>query len=181
MASPQIRNSNLKLGERLVQHRKRIGLSQSKLARQLEVAPQSVWKWENGLAQPRTKYVMQMAEIFGVPVEDLALSRRDSHLSSKAIDVGLTYDALPKEGKLWLDYTLRRLQEVYGLKRGHPSGEQKGQKGHNSNEPKGQTPPGYVMSPQPRSDGEVFRGGPPMFDTDWPLLGAQTLSHTSLS
>ena len=178
----QARNLYETVADAIRHHRKTRGWSQAGLASRLGVSSQSVSNWERGAVQQIEQDNLQrLAEVFEIDVRELLAAPRPSGLTAKGIEVAQIYASLPREGKLWVDYTLRRLQEVYGLKGGHPSGEQKGQKGHNSNEPEGPIRPLYVMSPQPRSDGEVFRGDPPMFDTDWPLLGAQTLSYASLS
>ena len=61
------------------------GLSQSELGKMLGVTNKAVSKWENGAAKPNTKLIPQIAEIFGITVEELFAGKRiekDSELES---------------------------------------------------------------------------------------------------
>ena len=59
------------LGKRIVQHRKRLGMTQDKLAEQLGVTAQAVSKWENDQACPDITTLPKLAEIFGITTDDL--------------------------------------------------------------------------------------------------------------
>lgn len=59
------------LGKRIVQNRKRLGMTQDKLAEQLGVTAQAVSKWENDQACPDITILPKLAEIFGVTTDEL--------------------------------------------------------------------------------------------------------------
>lgn len=59
------------LGKRISANRKRLGLTQDKLAEQLGVTAQAVSKWENDQACPDISTLPRLAEIFGVTTDAL--------------------------------------------------------------------------------------------------------------
>ena len=59
------------LGKRIVEHRKRIGLTQDQLAEQLGITAQAVSKWENDLSCPDITTLPKLAEIFGITTDEL--------------------------------------------------------------------------------------------------------------
>ena len=59
------------LGKRIVQHRKRLCMTQDKLAEQLGVTAQAVSKWENDQACPDITTLPKLAEIFGITTDEL--------------------------------------------------------------------------------------------------------------
>lgn len=59
------------LGKRIVQHRKRLGMTQDKLAERLGVTAQAVSKWENDQACPDITTLPKLAEIFGITTDEL--------------------------------------------------------------------------------------------------------------
>ena len=59
------------LGKRIIANRKRIGLTQDKLAEQLGVTAQAVSKWENEQSCPDITTLPKLAEIFGMSVDEL--------------------------------------------------------------------------------------------------------------
>ena len=54
------------LSDRIKQLREQAGLSQSELARRLDVTRSSVNAWEMGLSAPTTQYIVAMTKIFHV-------------------------------------------------------------------------------------------------------------------
>lgn len=54
------------LSERIKQLREQAGISQSELARRLDVTRSSVNAWEMGLSAPTTQYIVAMTKIFHV-------------------------------------------------------------------------------------------------------------------
>ena len=62
----------LNLGERIVSLRQERNISQSDLAKRLDVSRQAVSKWEKGQSSPDTVKLIQLAELFNVEVEYLA-------------------------------------------------------------------------------------------------------------
>lgn len=54
------------LSDRIKQLREQAGISQSELARRLDVTRSSVNAWEMGLSAPTTQYIVAMAKMFHV-------------------------------------------------------------------------------------------------------------------
>ena len=61
----------LTLGERIAQHRKRLGLTQEALAEKLSITAQAVSKWENGQSCPDITTLPRLADIFGISTDEL--------------------------------------------------------------------------------------------------------------
>lgn len=59
------------LGKRITMHRKRLGMTQDKLAEQLGVTAQAVSKWENDQSCPDISTLPKLAEIFGISIDAL--------------------------------------------------------------------------------------------------------------
>jgi len=59
------------LGKRIVQNRKRLGMTQDQLAEQLGVTAQAVSKWENDQSCPDISTLPALAEIFGITTDEL--------------------------------------------------------------------------------------------------------------
>ena len=61
----------LKIGEKIKELRKAQDVTQEKLADYLNISYQAVSKWENGLALPDITLLPQLANFFGVTVDEL--------------------------------------------------------------------------------------------------------------
>ena len=61
----------LKVGKRITEHRKRIGMSQDVLAERLFVTRQALSKWENGLSAPSLDSLAEMSRLFEVSFEEI--------------------------------------------------------------------------------------------------------------
>lgn len=57
------------LSERLQQLRRQNGLSQERLAEALNVARQTISKWENGQAEPELAALVRMSDLYGVSLD----------------------------------------------------------------------------------------------------------------
>ena len=62
----------MNIGERITVLRKEKDISQTELAKRLNVSRQAVSKWEQGVSSPDTTKLIQLAEIFDTEVEYLA-------------------------------------------------------------------------------------------------------------
>lgn len=60
------------IGERITALRKEKEISQTELAKRMNVSRQAVSKWEQGSSSPDTERLIQLAEILGTEVEYLA-------------------------------------------------------------------------------------------------------------
>lgn len=63
------------MGEKIGEARRATGLSQAQVAERLEVSRQAVSKWETDASRPDTENLLRLAELFDVPLEELALGR----------------------------------------------------------------------------------------------------------
>lgn len=61
----------MNLSEKIFNLRKQQGMSQEKLAEQLNVSRQAVSRWEMGSAQPDASNVLQLSKLFGVTTDYL--------------------------------------------------------------------------------------------------------------
>lgn len=59
------------LGKRIAYHRKRLGMTQDKLAELLGVTAQAVSKWENDQSCPDINLLPKLAELFGITTDEL--------------------------------------------------------------------------------------------------------------
>ncbi len=64
-------NMNIEIANRLVELRKKSGLSQEELADKLGLSRQAVSKWERAEASPDTDNLICLAKIYGVSLDDL--------------------------------------------------------------------------------------------------------------
>lgn len=81
--------------EKLLQLRKRDGLSQEELADRLEVSRQAISRWEMGTVMPDSVNLLKISDLFGVSADYLL---RDEILEEKDIPVvKRTEDSLMKE------------------------------------------------------------------------------------
>ncbi len=61
----------MKLNEKILEQRKKLGLSQEEMAERLSVSRQAVSRWEVGSAQPDASNVLQLSRLFGVTADYL--------------------------------------------------------------------------------------------------------------
>ena len=61
----------MRLGEKIKQLRQKSGLTQEQMAKKLNVANQTVSKWETGTASPDLSLIVPIARIFGVTTDEL--------------------------------------------------------------------------------------------------------------
>lgn len=61
----------MELSERLLEFRKRRGLTQEDLAREIGVTRQAVSKWERGVIAPSTTNLIALGELYGVHLDEL--------------------------------------------------------------------------------------------------------------
>lgn len=63
----------IRLASQIRKHRKLSNLSQENLAEILEVSRQTVSTWETGKKSPTLSKIVDMAELFGVTLDELIL------------------------------------------------------------------------------------------------------------
>lgn len=64
----------MEFGEKVQLLRKESGMSQEKLAEQLNVSRQAISKWEQGIVVPDTENIIQLSKYFQVPIGYLLLN-----------------------------------------------------------------------------------------------------------
>jgi len=79
------------LGEKIVNLRLNIGLSQEELAEKVNVSRQSVSKWEMNQALPQIDKVLMLCELFNVSTDALLLDKIEVKAQSKSENKGLKY------------------------------------------------------------------------------------------
>lgn len=104
------------LGKRIVYHRKRLGMTQDKLAERLGVTAQAISKWENDQACPDISTLPRLAALFGIttdellglsttPVREAEVIDNDPHNDSTAPTFEMRWDSGRKTGlgfALWV-------------------------------------------------------------------------------
>lgn len=78
------------LGDQLRANRKRIGLSQGEVAKQLNITRQSISKWETGKGYPDLDNLVLLSEIYNVSIDELL--KEDER--NKNCIVGNSHDAI---------------------------------------------------------------------------------------
>ena len=89
------------LGKRIAANRKRLGITQDRLAEQLGVTPQAVSKWENDQSCPDIATLPKLAEIFGISVDALLGVTQSQEVPVHEAEI-ITEETMEKDGKnLW--------------------------------------------------------------------------------
>lgn len=57
------------LNERLGYYRKASGVSQMEAAEKLDVARQTIGRWEQGVSSPTMEHLLKMSELYGTPID----------------------------------------------------------------------------------------------------------------
>ena len=73
---------NIEIANRLLQYRKRMGLSQEELAEKIGVSRQAVSKWERAEAAPDTDNLIELSKIYGVSLDEMLKGRPEARLTS---------------------------------------------------------------------------------------------------
>lgn len=91
------------LGKRISTHRKRLGMTQDKLAEALGVTAQAVSKWENDQSCPDITTLPRLSEIFGVSTDELlGLERKAVHVAEIVAEEDKTEpEGLHVQNGLW--------------------------------------------------------------------------------
>ena len=73
----------MKINEKIMNLRKKAGLSQEELAEKLNVTRQTVSKWELGTINPKMDKISEMSKIFNVTLEELTNEAVNYYLIKK--------------------------------------------------------------------------------------------------
>lgn len=69
--------------EKLKELRKKFGISQTELAKKLEISNRAISKWELGISNPSAKNMISIAKIFSVPIEYLLKTSSPESLAKR--------------------------------------------------------------------------------------------------
>ncbi len=75
----------MKFNEKLIELRKKAGLSQEELGYKLNVTRQTVSKWELGQTTPEMDKLVEISKVFGVTVDEL-ISEAESNINAEKIE-----------------------------------------------------------------------------------------------
>ena len=78
----------MKLSEKIFALRRQKGMSQEKLAEELNISRQSISRWENGTAQPDAENIFLLSRIFGITADSLLDEEQDVSADSLSTDRG---------------------------------------------------------------------------------------------
>ena len=93
---------NKRIGRNITAYRKRAGLTQAELAERINYSDKSVSKWESGGGAPDIGVLLQLAEIFGITVNELVAEEEPKRTVSRR-NVGLHAMVMAlSSGIVWL-------------------------------------------------------------------------------
>ena len=69
---------NIEIANRLYEYRKKMGLTQEELAEKIGVSRQAVSKWERSEASPDMENLIELANIYGVTVDELLKGKEET-------------------------------------------------------------------------------------------------------
>ncbi|WP_372997169.1 helix-turn-helix transcriptional regulator [Lutispora sp.] len=75
--------NKVKVGKKIYALRKKMGITQENLAKMVNVTPQAISKWENGIALPDTCLLPVLSQLFHIGVEELLCISSESNLINK--------------------------------------------------------------------------------------------------
>ena len=75
---------NIETANRLYQYRKKMGLSQEELAAKIGVSRQAVSKWERAEASPDTDNLIELANVYGLTLDELLMGKDDEPAAEPA-------------------------------------------------------------------------------------------------
>lgn len=96
------------LGKRIMQHRKRLNMTQDQLAEKLNVTAQAVSKWENDQSCPDINMLPRLAELFGCTIDELMGVAGDVHTGEVVTDKDADNEALSGSNHFEFRYDSRR-------------------------------------------------------------------------
>ncbi len=80
--------ANYHIGKKLKEYRKKLGLSQSELARKLNVTNKAISKWENDNAYPSTELLANISKIFNTTIDNILKEDKNKKNITKIVITG---------------------------------------------------------------------------------------------
>ena len=72
------------LGNRIMEYRKKCGMTQEQLAERMEVSAQAVSKWENDISCPDISALPRLADVFHITVDELLVGEKKQEVRLSA-------------------------------------------------------------------------------------------------
>ena len=116
---------NVEIANRLMQYRKKAGLSQEELADKLGVSRQAVSKWECAESSPDTDNLISLAKIYNISLDELINgdSKEDTNKAKEGVNIHLRDDegneVILDKGKVQLVDEKGEKRDIYFRKRGN--------------------------------------------------------------
>ncbi len=104
-----------RIGKNIAELRKRDHLTQEQVAKLLNVSPQAVSKWENGISLPDTEMMPKIAAVFGTKVDYLYFGRASAVSGAPAADEENVLDRSKQRHANRLIYHYFREEDVDAL------------------------------------------------------------------
>ena len=92
---------NERIAKNLTYYRKSVGLTQAELAEKINYSDKSVSKWESGNGVPDIYVLIQIADLFGVTVNDLVTCEENRPTPKKPSRAGSSLIMLLSTGLVW--------------------------------------------------------------------------------
>ena len=73
------------IGEKILQMRKQLGISQSTLAKRLKLSVKTIKNWENDISDPSLKSILALCDLFHISSDDL-LGRNNDIISLSSLN-----------------------------------------------------------------------------------------------
>lgn len=97
MKSPELKQLAKELGRRIAQKRTEVGLTQENVSELLQIGTEAVSRIERGVAIPNALRLIELADIFACPLEDL-ISTNSERLEDQANHVAkILHDLSPTD------------------------------------------------------------------------------------
>lgn len=101
--------NNTTIGDRIKYHRKRLGLTQEQLAEHMGISAQAVSKWENNLSCPDISVLPELADLFGISVDELlgkAAAEKETAHEAEVVEpentrAGVEWKWESRKGGIW--------------------------------------------------------------------------------
>ena len=109
--------NSIKVGNFIMNKRKKLGLTQQQLAENLNISFQAVSKWENGMAYPNIEILYDLSIALGVTVDEILIGseKAEEGLSYSKAGIDITYtDTIKKEMAKHLETNDKRVLNGLG-------------------------------------------------------------------
>ncbi|MBQ9485572.1 MAG: helix-turn-helix transcriptional regulator [Clostridia bacterium] len=82
-------------GKNITDYRTERGLSQKELAQKVGVSQGAIYFWEKEINEPTVRYIIKLAEVFGVSVDELlSFEPKNNAGNSAAVDMMVIFNRL---------------------------------------------------------------------------------------